>query len=101
MLYTLCEIREEVARCTCFLKFLLVKIFYTIPVRTAAAERTFSALRRLKTHLRTAMPQPRLHHTMLLYVHIDRTDEIYIVNLAGSLIQGNERRRKRLGNHSI
>ena len=33
--------------------FRLIKIFYTIPVTTSTAERAFSALRRLKTYLRT------------------------------------------------
>lgn len=47
----------------------LLRIFYTIPVTTSSAERTFSALRRLKTYLRSTMSQPRLNHMMLLYIH--------------------------------
>ena len=76
----------------------LIKIFYTIPVTTATAERTFSALRRLKTYLRTTMSQQRLNHTMLLYVHKDRTDKIDIVNIARSFIKENDRRRNYFGN---
>ena len=71
----------------------LIKIFYTIPVTTATAERTFSALRRLKTYLRATMSQQRLNNTMLLYVHKDRTDKIDIVNIARSFIKENDRRR--------
>ena len=76
----------------------LIKIFYTIPVTTATAERTFSALRRLKTYLRATMSQQRLNHTMLLYVHKDRTDKIDIVNIARSFIKENDRRRNYFGN---
>ena len=56
----------------------LIKI---IPVTTATAKRSFSALRRLKTYLRSAMSQERLNHTMLLYVHKDRTDQIDIMSV--------------------
>ena len=38
----------------------LVEIYYTLPVTTATGERSFSALRRLKTFLRSTMTQPRL-----------------------------------------
>ena len=64
----------------------LMKIFYTIPITTATAEKTFSTLRRLKTHLRTTMSQ-------ILYVHKDRTDKV-VVNIPISFIAENERRRK-------
>ena len=70
----------------------LLKIFYTIPVTTATAERSFSALRRLKTFLRSTMSQERLNHTMLLYVHKGRTDTIDVVNIARLFIQENQRR---------
>ena len=66
----------------------LIKIFYIIPVTTATAERSFSALRRLKTYLRSTMSQERLNHTMLLHVHKDRTDQIDIMNVATLLCRG-------------
>ena len=54
----------------------LVKISYTIPVTSSTAERSFSALRRLKTFLRITMTQSRLNHAMTLHVHMERTNEI-------------------------
>ena len=72
----------------------LMKIFYTIPITTATAERTFSVLRRLKTYLRTTMSQLRLNHTMLLYVHKHRTEKVDVVTIARSFIAENERKRK-------
>ena len=97
---TLCEVMNEVPMSKgMFSEVLrLIKIFYTIPVTTATAERTISALRRLKTYLRATMSQQRLNHTMLLYVHKDRTDKIDIVNIARSFIKENDRRRNYFGN---
>ena len=43
------------------------------------------------------MSQPRLNHTMLLYVHKDRTDKVDVVTIARSFIAENERRRKYFG----
>ena len=75
----------------------LIKLFYTIPVTTSSAERTFSALRRLKTYLRTTMSQPRLNHAMTLYVHKERTDKINLAEIANSFVVMNERRRNYFG----
>ena len=75
----------------------LVKIFYTIPVTSSTAERTFSALRRLKTFLRSTMTQPRLNHAMTLHVHKERTDEIDLDEVANSFICVNERRSNYFG----
>ena len=82
---TLCEVINEVSMSkVMFSEVLYLKIFYTIPVTTATAERTFSVLRRLKTYLRATMSQTRLNNTMLLYVHEDRRDELDIITLANS-----------------
>lgn len=39
---------------------LLLKIFITLPVSTATPERSFSSLKRLKTHLRNTMNEVRM-----------------------------------------
>ena len=75
----------------------LLKIFYTIPVTMSTAERTFSALRRLKTYLRSTMSQARLNHTMMIYVHKKRTDDMVIDSIAREFIMENERRRRYFG----
>ena len=46
-------------------------ILYTMPASTATTERSFSALRRLKTSLRTTMLQDRLTSLAVLHVHTD------------------------------
>lgn len=54
--------------------FFLFKLFLTIPTNTAACERSFSSLRRLKTYLRMTTGQERLSNLALLY--IEREKEI-------------------------
>nr|CAH7739888.1 unnamed protein product [Callosobruchus chinensis] len=45
----------------------LLKIIMTIPISTCTAERSFSALRRIKTYLRSTMTQQRLNDHMIVH----------------------------------
>jgi hAT family C-terminal dimerisation region len=54
----------------------LLRLLLMIPVASATAERSFSALRRLKTYTRSTMTAARLTHIALLHVHQDRTDKL-------------------------
>ncbi|CAN8016742.1 unnamed protein product [Ixodes persulcatus] len=47
----------------------LLKIMATLPVTTATAERSFSALRRLKTYLRNRTAEDRLNELAVMSVH--------------------------------
>ena len=60
----------------------LVRLILVMPATNAVSERTFSALHRVKTYLRTTMTQARLKHSMLLYVHHVETDKIDLVQVA-------------------
>lgn len=75
----------------------LLLLFYTIPVTTSTAERTFSVLRRVKTYLRSSMTQQRLNHVLLLHSHKTRTDAINLVQLAAKFVSVNERRGEYFG----
>lgn len=46
----------------------LLQIYLTILITTATAERSFSALCRIMTYLRSTMSEERLNNTMLLHV---------------------------------
>ena len=50
---------------------ILLQIFATIPVTTATAERSFSALRLLKTYLRATMKEERLNGLALMAIRKD------------------------------
>ena len=62
----------------------LLKIF---PGSSATAESTFSALRRLKTYLRTAMGSERLNDLMMLHVHKELTDRIRTESFAKRFVE--------------
>ena len=98
-LRTLCEILNDVPSSKSMLRevFHLLRILLTIPVTTAAAERTFSCLRRLKTFLRSTMSQPRLNHVILLHIHKDKTDNMDVVQIAKECISVNDRRKLHFG----
>ena len=70
----------------------LVKLFLTIPVTTASVERSFSALRRLKTYLRSTMTQNRLNNVALPHVHKNDADGIDLHDIARDFITANNRR---------
>ena len=63
-----------------------------LPSTNAVSERTFSAMRRLKTYLRTTMKQDRLNHLLLLHVHKDRTDGLPCTAMAKSFVGDSEHR---------
>ena len=71
---------------------ILLQIFLTIPVTTATSERTFSALRRLKTYLHSTMAQDRLNHILSLCCHKARTDVIDLSKIASAFVSVNDMR---------
>ena len=75
----------------------LLQVFLTIPATTSTSERTFSAMRRLKTYLRSSMTQERLNHVLLLCSHKFRTEKINLREIAASFISANERRQQYFG----
>jgi len=48
---------------------ILVRLILTIPASVPSAERSFSALRRLKTYLRNNITEERLTHLLILHIH--------------------------------
>ena len=93
-LRSLCEIMNSITSSKTMVSevYTLLRLVLTIPVTTSTAERTFSALRRLKSFLRSRMLQPRLNHVMMLHIHKERTDSIDVLDIAKSFIAVNERR---------
>ena len=53
--------------------FILLKIGCTLPVTSAECERSFSAMRRLRTRLRTSMTMERLSALAIIHIHCDRS----------------------------
>ena len=76
----------------------LLRMYLTIPVTSATAERTFSSLRRLKNYLRSTMTQKRLNHVILLHTHKQRTDDLDLFSIARDFTGANSRRKDFFGN---
>ena len=70
----------------------LLRLYLTVPMTSATAERTFSTLRRLKSYLRSTMTQKRLNHVVMSHVHKDQTDELDLNDIAKKFVSCNERR---------
>jgi len=75
----------------------LLNLLLVVPASSATAERSFSALRRLKSYLRASMKQERLNHVAILNVHQDRLDKVDLQKLTGDFVSANEYRRSVFG----
>ena len=79
---------------------IILKLILVMPATNAVSERSFSALRRVKTYLRATMTQKRLNNLMVLHVHSDCTDELSDIAVANEFVKGNEHRMRIFGNFS-
>ena len=57
-----------------------------MPASNATSERSFSALRHIKTYLRSTMGQERLNNLMLLHIHKEITDDLDLKDVATEFI---------------
>lgn len=68
-------------------------LFPILPATNATSEKSYSALRRIKSYLRSTMTQARLNHLMVLHYHQDRCDSLDLKAIANNYIIKNETRR--------
>ena len=73
----------------------LLLLYFTIPLTTCTAERSYSSM---KTYLRSTMTEKRLNNVMLCHVHKEELDELSIVDICSSFICTNSRRKSYLVN---
>lgn len=72
-------------------------IVLVMPATNATSEHSFSALRRVKSYLRSTMTQQRLNNLMVLHVHKERTDALNEVDIANELVGVSEHRLRMFG----
>ena len=65
---------------------LLLQLILVLPATNATSERSFSALRRVKSYLRNTMGQERLNSLMVLHVHKDLTDKLNLKDVANEFV---------------
>ena len=75
----------------------VLKLILIMPATNATSERSFRALCRLKTYLRSSMSQQSLNHLMLLHVHKERTDALDLEAAAREFIVNSEHRQRIFG----
>ena len=75
----------------------LLQLFLVMPSTNAVSERSFSALRRVKTYLRSSMTQERLNHLLLLHAHKHLTDSMDLIEIANGFVGSSEHRLSQFG----
>ena len=70
----------------------LLRVYLTVPVTSANAERAFSSLRRIKTFLRSSMSSQRLNNLFILHVHQQLIEALDLKTIAKEFISANNRR---------
>jgi regulator of extracellular matrix RemA (YlzA/DUF370 family) len=75
----------------------LLRLLIVVPATSCEAERSFSALRRLKTWLRSTMSQRRLNSIAVCNVHQCYLDTVNIQTVANEFISSVDRRVQLFG----
>ena len=103
---TVCDIRDYILSLSPYERDLrsevvtVLKLIMVMPSINAVSEGSFSALKRLKTYLRSAMEQDRLNHLLLLHVHKDRTDSLSLTHVTEQFVSSYEHRLSVFGRFS-
>ena len=74
-----------------------IRLFLTVPISASTSERSFSALKRLYTYLRSSVTQTRLNNCLLLHIHKDYTDNLDLLSIAKEFVKRYDERVKHFG----
>ena len=75
----------------------LAKLVLLMPATNAVSEQRASAMRRIKTYLRSSMTQTRLNNVMVVHVHKHLTDSVDCVKVLYEFASANEDRKTHFG----
>lgn len=67
----------------------VAKLIVIMPATNAVSERSFSALRCLKTWIRSTMNQSRLNWCLILHIHCDEADKLDLTAIANEFVSRN------------
>ena len=70
----------------------IAKIMLVMPATNALSERSFSALKRVKTYLRSTITDSRLNHILTLHIHKEATDSLNLEEVANEFIAIGDRK---------
>ena len=71
----------------------LVTLILVMPATNATSERSFSALRHVKSYLRSTISQSRLNSLMVLHVHKEMTDTLNLIQVANDFVSNKAEHR--------
>ena len=72
-----------------------------MPATNTVSERSASALRHVKTYLRSSVTQVRLNNMMVVHIHKTLTDTIDVKSILTEFSMANEERRKVFGSFKL
>ena len=76
----------------------LLRLLLVMPATNAVSEHSASALRLIKTYLRSSMSQLRMNNLMVLHIHKENLDQLNMVEVANDFVTGSEDRLEHLHN---
>lgn len=77
--------------------FKFLRILLVCPVSSSSCERSFSALRRLKTWLRVSLTQSRLNYNAVCSIHSEILDELDLGKILNEFTSRTENRKRLFG----
>ena len=69
----------------------IVNLILINPSTNSTSERSFSAMRCMKTYLRSTMGQQRHNNIMMLHIHKDKTDKLSMIDVANKFVNSEHR----------
>ena len=72
-----------------------------MPATNAVIERSFSAMRNLKTYLHSTMHQSRLNHSLLINISREKVDQVNNDAIGDVFFQGSENCLRQLGQFTL
>ena len=76
---------NSLGRTMCSEVIKVLRIYLTFPLTSSSAERSFSALKRLKSPERNAMTQEHLNHFLVCHVHKERLSVLNMNDIAQNI----------------
>ena len=70
----------------------LTQLILVMPATNAFSEKSFSALRHVKSYLRSTMTQERLNHYMLLNIHKEKVDSLNLKEVQNEFVSLSDHR---------
>ena len=77
-----------------------MKLILVMPATNSTSERSFSALKQIKSYLRNTMKQERLNSLMTIDVHKDKTDKLELRAIGNEFVAANAQRTNIFGTFS-